>query len=493
MKSDAVVFLDWDNWDDYGYKTSFEATVFTAKLRLRLGMVKILAEEQDHGITEIPERFRLLPSTYCSLGQSIEYYEGLAELPEDIARRYLRCVRDAVAHPDVRERFEDLEGWRRSLTRYGQAEFALANGYATLYGGDERDGPLSFRLRRDTDYGPFVVPFFFDPADDLPGRSNALIGYNGVGKTKLLGDLAVAASRVGNRPQAGDEANLRLQGNNTVFGSVIAISYSAFDNFVLPRQSGSSQSTTEQFGYVYCGLRRPLTSEDSEDEELGTGERSYELKSEDELDEEVVEALKLAKRRDADQITAALDILAIEPSFGLAGVEPRSLGAAPSRALGRFKKLSTGHKIVINIIAQLAAHLSQRSLVLIDEPESHLHPPLLAALLKSVQHLLDSNDSFAVIATHSPVVLQETPSKYVQVIERIGDEASVRRVDIETFGESVGAITRHVFSLDSSSTDFQAVLRRLAQERNIAEIESLFALGLSRQARALVLRYQREG
>jgi predicted ATP-dependent endonuclease of OLD family len=39
-------------------------------------------------------------------------------------------------------------------------------------------------------------------------------------------------------------------------------------------------------------------------------------------------------------------------------------------------------------VTQLAAHLRTRSLVLIDEPETHLHPPLVAALLRAIQALL---------------------------------------------------------------------------------------------------------
>lgn len=47
--------------------------------------------------------------------------------------------------------------------------------------------------------------------------------------------------------------------------------------------------------------------------------------------------------------------------------------------------------------------------MLIDEPEGHLHPPLLSAFVRALSELLVNRNGVAIIATHSPVVLQEVP------------------------------------------------------------------------------------
>ena len=39
-----------------------------------------------------------------------------------------------------------------------------------------------------------------------------------------------------------------------------------------------------------------------------------------------------------------------------------------------FRRLSSGHKIVLLTITRLIERLQEKSLVLIDEPEAHLHP-----------------------------------------------------------------------------------------------------------------------
>lgn len=136
-------------------------------------------------------------------------------------------------------------------------------------------------------------------------------------------------------------------------------------------------------------------------------------------------------------------------------------------------------------------HLRTRSLVLIDEPETHLHPPLVAALLRAVQVLLTASSSFAVIATHSPVVVQEVPSQFVHILERdVEGPATLREPEIETFAENIGAITRHVFSLDSSATDYQGILRFLSKKYSVEEISDMSEDGLSVQGRALVSNYR---
>jgi predicted ATP-binding protein involved in virulence len=153
--------------------------------------------------------------------------------------------------------------------------------------------------------------------------------------------------------------------------------------------------------------------------------------------------------------------------------------------------LSAGHKIVLNIVVQLCAHLERRSLLLLDEPELHLHPPLVAALLRSVGVALEMYESFGVVATHSPVVLQEVPARNVIVLRKNLDVVRAEEPDIETFAENVGLLTRHVFNLDSLETDYQAVLQELATTRSIEDIEALFENGLSSQARSLLFSFKR--
>ena len=114
---------------------------------------------------------------------------------------------------------------------------------------------------------------------------------------------------------------------------------------------------------------------------------------------------------------------------------------------GRFERLSSGHAVVLLTITRLVELVDERTLVLMDEPEGHLHPPLLSALIRSLSDLLIKRNGVAIIATHSPVILQEVPASCVWKLERSGVIVTSERHRIETFGENVGTLTSEVFKL----------------------------------------------
>ena len=140
------------------------------------------------------------------------------------------------------------------------------------------------------------------------------------------------------------------------------------------------------------------------------------------------------------------------------------------------------------MIASLVAHATRKSLVLFDEPETHLHPPLVAALMHAVRIVLEEKNAFAICATHSPVVLQETLARHVRIVRRIGDRFEVLTPDMETFGENVGILTYGTFGLTATATDFHEVLDLLIEGfSSVEEINTLFTSRLSGQSLAYVL------
>jgi predicted ATP-dependent endonuclease of OLD family len=161
----------------------------------------------------------------------------------------------------------------------------------------------------------------------------------------------------------------------------------------------------------------------------------------------------------------SLEILESDPIFKFIDIKDiANQYSSDSSSIEKiFKKLSSGHKIVVLTITQLVENLEEKSLVLLDEPEAHLHPPLLSAFIRSLSELLIRKNGVAIIATHSPVILQEVPKNCVWKISRSIAESKVERPSIETFGENIGVLTREVFGLEVTQAGFHQMLKSAAE------------------------------
>ena len=493
--------LTQDNWDDYGYKTTFDATLRQAEDdEIELGTLKIMKASQDGGYTDLPKRaFEALGTKFCSLGGDLDYYEKLFKLGPSIYLPYLKGLSDAVFSDDIRASFEDTEGFRVSLLRFSGAERTIEDARKLFTSNKRRRAGSGFQVKFKTKVSEransFTVTFDFRRRDRLPHRMNVVIGYNGTGKTRLLSNLAIASSGYGHatKEAAAKEAAGRFVGTPPPFKKVVVVSYSAFDTFVIPGRTEIEKERLKEegdlFGYVYCGLRE--RGEDIEDDL--DHRASYRLRTPEETEAEFVEALRRIHNEEREEVLIqVLRPLLLDASFQRIGLTGLYADPDDDELLELFRSLSSGHKIVLKIIVDLTAHMEgeEPTLVLIDEPETHLHPPLLAALLKSIRQCLDHLNGYAVIATHSPVVLQESAARHVRVLKRLDQKTTVTTPSIETFGESIGVITQDIFNLDDASTDWHETLRELADERSLEEVEDLFGRSLGFAARSYIVSVQ---
>lgn len=129
--------------------------------------------------------------------------------------------------------------------------------------------------------------------------------------------------------------------------------------------------------------------------------------------------------------------------------------------------------------------------MLLDEPEAHLHPPLLSAFVRSLSDLLIQRNGVALIATHSPVILQEAPMSCVWVLRRSGASIEAERPELETSGENAGILTRAVFGLEVVDSGFHSMLNAAvhdpnAPSRTYEELLELFQGQLGAEARVIL-------
>lgn len=157
------------------------------------------------------------------------------------------------------------------------------------------------------------------------------------------------------------------------------------------------------------------------------------------------------------------------------------------KARRKFNKLSSGHAIVLLTITRLVEFVDEMTLVILDEPESHLHPPLLSAFTRTLSDLLTKRNGVALVATHSPVLLQEVPKNCVWKISRSGSSSLAQRPRIETFGENVGILTSEIFGLEVTRSGFHKFLKdSIKSESSYEDIMEKFNSSLDSEARMIL-------
>ena len=430
-----VVCLTPEHWDDYGYRTLFYATLLNDDdARLQLGHLKLLHTGTNRTAEVVPEAFQCLSVDFVSVWQEEEAYERIYRLDVEVRTAILQGLRDASVVDDAQIDFEQDNGWSRSLLRFSSANSALRRA------NDLRDshpfhpeGPIhfAFRLLKESGESSHELEVEFDPSNRF-GRIFVIAGPNSSGKTGLLAAMADHLSGYDqDRTQTEPPTAFRIH----------AISYSAFDRFRRPNRRTSA--------YRYSGLRPEHESSHNIDVDAKLRELARRLNS--------------AESDQRRQIHSTLRQLGIvtdgewseETDF-----------TAVSHELQRW---SAGHQVVTLIVGHLVLWLKPGSLVLFDEPELHLHPALLSSLLRWLGTLLVQRKSYCLVATHSPIPLQEVPSQFVRVLDCTGDVIRGRSVPEQTFGAELNEIVRLTFGLGPEDrnffTEFDALIREVGPER----------------------------
>jgi predicted ATPase len=350
-----------------------------------------------------------------------------------------------------------------------------------LHGGVVRTN-FSFLYRRLPAERVAGVELSFEVESDSKPSTNihSIIGRNGVGKTTILNGMVQAVT--GGLPEGegffvtNGWAGMQTPISAEYFSSLISVSFSAFDPFEPPpEQSDPSLGTC----YYYIGLKT-LSSSNSE------------LKSLRQLQAEYISALGLCMSdpRKKSRWHKAITALESDENFSdmsLPSLLELSRADAQSTAAVLMSRMSSGHAVVLLTITKLVAMVEEKTLVLLDEPESHLHPPLLSAFLRALSELLYDRNGVAIIATHSPVVLQEIPTLCAWKINRSRLVLDAKRPEIQTFGENVGVLTREVFGLEVRKSGFHSLLDASVQNGGtFDQIMSEFSYQLGFEAQAIL-------
>lgn len=470
--------LKRSRWDDFSYKTTFIMEFKNSESeRILLGEIKIAQKNQSPGETELPEQFTRLDSSYFSIGQSKNFYDQVEKLPANYRKLLIESLNDLRSGSKKLAEVKDQSVVKRSLLRSLGALNLLEKEYESLLNKKTVPPPvdlihqpsspeltLEFKCKLQGSSDTTTSKFEFSSDSIIPGRINVLVGKNGTGKTQLLANLVGAVTGIGPTDNISE--------SRAKISKVFAISYSVFDKFFMPNDVKIPNSTRRrdfldnQAKYDYIGIR-----------EKNKNETTYRVIGSTTLSRKFVDAIKhIDSKGLTNQWRQSMKPIFDEAEIDSSNMTERMLSS-------KFKKLGAGHKVSISILTCLFAKLAENSLVVMDEPENHLHPSLVSSTIHALRTMLEIKNSYAIISTHSPIVVQETPSKYIHVITRIHNNSYIRGLPIESFGTSLDTLAGRIFGIHSEMPDYRNILKDFAEKKlSLRDLNSILGHNLSPEA-----------
>lgn len=453
-KLPAFVLAFNDGWNDYSKMTSFDLFYYDSEgvgkhmgpLKIAIENAGLIVDMQDSILNVLPDSFTQLDPSFCSLGVSDAYYRNLKDTLKRDFESVLFAMRDIAFFPENREAFESNSILHGSLFRYEKDERRARQIRYQLYGYD-LSNLYKFKYFYKPPYFDGVVDINLDFSGDgeIPSRIFALIGKNGTGKTQLISSLPLDISK---------KEDKLFSPRAPLFSKVIALSYSIFDRFQIPRKSSS-------FNYIYCGLRNEQGDIMTE---RGQNQRFH----------NTAKKIQRIGRLDAwrNSLLLFLDdetvnqMISVKENTETARIEYEisSTGITAVR-----KRLSSGQNILLNYVSDITANIMYDSLILFDEPETHLHPNAVNELINIIYELVNQYQSYCLLATHSPLVIRELFSKNVLVIERHENVPSIRRVGMESFGENLSVLTDEVFGNRDVPKHYKNIIDNLVKNGHTFE------------------------
>lgn len=496
---DADFLIEEDGWNDYYYCVMYHlhaTSRLTGNGNEYLGYIKIMKVGQEkyesnllrHELGRIV-MFDALPDGFVSLTTSVDVYQSLFRLLDAEKRKeFVESMRMILSpnspyYNDVKdsECFTVAMLRDTSMDNYGLKKgLELMLNQVNYYNLQEQTIGIHFNDAAESIELSFSCLKEVE-SERIPNGMLAFIGKNGSGKSTAIYKLAKLLYASPDQRFRLKDAVGEIKPNDIGVGKLFVISYSPFDNFVLPGIGGEDyrlmlEGMEYNLGrFVFCGIRDVrkefeslLESPDENSyEKLFERERMDEtsLKSNSQLAEEFAKAMNdLDRDKEKKELWKEVRELAHELFPDIARIMKDVLIDWPMDAGQLFMSLSTGCKFFLHSLAHVLAYIEMDSLILFDEPENHIHPPMLSFMMAAMRRILNRYHSVMLVATHSPVVAQEIFADNVYVVRNDDGNKSIVHPSIETYGANISEITSEVFSLTTDVTNYYDAYKDLYEE-----------------------------
>lgn len=494
VKFPAIIFSPVDDsWNDFRFKCRYKFIIASGSNQIDiegnvfLGFVsadkridssgRILSEVDLVDANELPTFFTLQ-------GGMDDYRDFLRAHGVSNSKYLLQSLNDLVVSKLVAKKAKLVEDAMKTkvfslaFMRDSERFFAFHNADSILDGLEgERFSRISTRLSLSYELAGFPGDHHFDLIFDtesiLPKRIGVLIGRNGLGKSQALHTIVRSLT-------AGDDRFSDIELGRPMISRLLAIATPGETVNTFP-----SERVNKRIKYRRLILNRGARAKPSRgfcdlcvqlarsEEFIGDNDR-WELFKESIKFFPNIENIVIPLNSNAS--VEANHIMELKGKYYVPllrlnrGGEQAKLevhGAIVSNANpmvhidGDIFPLSSGQLAFIKFVVQACLFIENGTLVLLDEPETHLHPNFISKFVRILDRLLKLTGSVAVIATHSAYFVREVPRTQVLVFKEGQDgQINIQNPRLKTFGADVGAISYFVFEDEITNALVEDILEQ---------------------------------
>lgn len=361
----------------------------------------------------------------------------------------------------------------RAFMRHSESFFAFHNADSIIKGIEFEDysaisNSFSLEFKLNGFINTHKVNFNFDSEALIPSRISVLIGKNGLGKSQSLNKLCRALLK---RPEPDTTA---------IFTNDSTLTPPMINRLLALVSPGEARST---FPGEYANSQKLFYRKIDLNSSSGTNNKTI-----GELFEQLLRSdsyIRENYRIDIfkDTLSKAIDIsslylkvtdtnyipvekLSFVDGFTEHGLKTAELVKSCKQPVVKvaddYYPLSSGQLTFFQFALQCCLYIENGTLIVLDEPETHMHPDFIGEFVELLDYLLEHTGSFAVIATHSPYFVREVGRKQVHIFSANAPgiiDISIPR--LRTFGADVESISQFVFNEDVENRLTEKIFKKL--------------------------------
>ncbi|HBH6978252.1 TPA: ATP-binding protein [Serratia marcescens] len=479
-----MIYPDYDNWNDFGFLSKIQIEIYSKDkdeyyaAPAFIGFIGSNATE--NGKKELVNRVRLANSGNKNISmddcfvmlRTMNDYRKLVDVfgvkeAKLIAHVYRDVLFKRARKQDEKNRLAFLSTniFTHSFLRNSDSYFTYKNA-KSIFNGLRKENvdvlsnnmKITYKMAGQEGLQEYEFSFGYDGV--LPKRIAIIIGENGVGKSQTLSQIANSVVRGrGNFVES-------ITNNRLEIGRLLTFAPTSDSGITFP----SNKIKNPHTWYKFFSFGRQGASSRSENinDLIVQLSRSEERIAESSRWEIFLNAISLLNPKelylscvsDNEKLIGIHDLMDYSEDKRLRLQSIVNVNSEPKRVIdGKEYRLSSGEMSFLRFFAQLSLSIENGTLLLLDEPETHLHPSFINKFSAMLDLLLSQTGSVAIIATHSVYFVREVLKEQVTVLRKKDGCIIAEKPRLSTFGADIGNISYFVFG-ESEPTHLLKIVER---------------------------------